>query len=43
MGWGMDPVDGAADEAVPVCGPVVTLEQVVGRLTESGGLADPAR
>ncbi|WTW91891.1 hypothetical protein OG216_00140 [Streptomycetaceae bacterium NBC_01309] len=39
----MDPVDvGAADEVVLVFGPVAALEQVVGRLTECGVLADPA-
>ncbi|WP_436776429.1 hypothetical protein [Yinghuangia sp. YIM S09857] len=35
----MDLVDGgAADEAVPVFGPVAVLEQVVGRLTACGVL-----
>ncbi|MGW0664609.1 hypothetical protein [Streptodolium elevatio] len=39
----MDPVDvGTADEVVLVFGPVAALEQVVGRLTACGDLADPA-
>ncbi|WTX01134.1 hypothetical protein OG216_47855 (plasmid) [Streptomycetaceae bacterium NBC_01309] len=39
----MDLVDvGTADEVVLVFGPVAALEQVVGRLTACGVLADPA-
>ncbi|MEU8138208.1 hypothetical protein [Streptodolium elevatio] len=43
MDGDMDQVgNGGADEVMPVCGPVAALEQVVGRLTASGVLAEAA-